>query len=350
MLVRKIRSRGANIVVEAHGEVLFAATGDVGKWQNRFSHRVRNFAAAAAPTNKRPRWSHYGKPLKSTFTATTRYQPGRMRVYSAIGSSAPHAYYVDQGTGVYAGNGPYKAKVLPPWTRGSASLYEHTWHPPNQAATGTRLSVLIRGQEGQGFFDKGLARGFASMRMRAFQVAGDPKITNALKSMPTGMTNFAGNTAADGAFLFELKQWREWRDAAFNSGRVLGKGSTRESRRRADRKAATAARRRRDGEQYRERRREESKKRSQKRRDEQKAKNQSKPAKPEIKQSNSSAKRNERLRFIAAAVKKYGSDVDLNSLEFEGGYWYLTVKVFTKRDADGEMRPDFKEIRGRKVG
>lgn len=216
MLVRKIRKRGANIVVEAHGEVLFAATGDVGKWQNRMSHRVRAFAAQEAPRNKRPRWGHYGKPLRSTFTATTRYQEGNMRVYSAIGSSAPHAYYVDQGTGVFNGAGPYPAKVLPPWQRGEGSLYEATWRP---GGPGTRRvkPIMIKGQKGQGFFDKGLARGFRSMRLRAFQLPGEggPKISQALNSMPTGMTNFAGNTPADGAFIASLEQWRAWRDAAW---------------------------------------------------------------------------------------------------------------------------------------
>jgi len=222
MLVRKIRRRGANIVVEAHGEVLFAATGDVGRWQNRFSHRVRAFAMQAAPTNKRPRWAHYGKPLKSTFTATTKYQEGRMRVYSAIGSSAPHAYYVDQGTGIYGGGGPYEAKVLPPWTRGGASLYEHTWRPTGPGGRKVK-PVMIKGQKGQFFFDKGLQRAFQSMRMRAFQVPGDAKITNAINSMPTGMDNFAGNTVSDGAFTAQLNEWRAWRDEAWSRNDTLGK-------------------------------------------------------------------------------------------------------------------------------
>lgn len=216
MLVRKIRNRGANIVVEAHAEVLFAATGDVGRWQNRMSQRVRSFAAQAAPRNKRPRWAHYGKPLRDTFTATTKYQEGNMRVYSAIGSSAPHAYYVDQGTGVFNGSGPYPAKVLPPWQRGEGSLYEATWRP--NGPNGKRVKpVMIKGQKGQGFFAAGLARGFRSMRLRSFQVPGEggPKIANAMAAMPTGMENFKGNTPGDGAFVAQLKQWREWRDEAW---------------------------------------------------------------------------------------------------------------------------------------
>jgi hypothetical protein len=219
MLVRRIRNRGANIVVEAHAEVLFAATGDVGRWQNRLSHRVRAAAAAAAPRNKRPRWAHYGKPLKTTFTATSRYQEGNMRVYSAIGSSAPHAYYVDQGTGVFNGSGPYPAKVLPPWQRGEGSLYEATWRP---GGPGKRLvaPVMIKGQKGQGFFAEGLARGFRSMRLRSFQLPGEggPKIANAMAAIPTGMTDFKGNTPGGGAFIASLTEWREWRDEAWTRG------------------------------------------------------------------------------------------------------------------------------------
>lgn len=227
VLVRRIRRRGANIVVEAHGEVLFAPTGDVGRWNNRFSQRVRTFAAQEAPTNKRPRWGHYGKPLKTTFTASTTYQPGRMRVYSAVGSSSPHAYYVDQGTGIYAGNGPYEAAVLPPWRQGDPSLYESTWRP---AGPGTRRvrPVLIKGQKGQFFFDKGLKRGFISMRMRSFQVPGEGKITEALRSIPSGLLGFLGNTPGDAAFRASLEEWRAWRDAAWDRSGLLGKsGGTR---------------------------------------------------------------------------------------------------------------------------
>lgn len=227
-LVRRIRRRGANIVVEAHGEVLFAATGDVGRWTNRFSQRVRAFAEQEAPSNKRPRWAHYGKPLKSTLTASTTYQPGRMRVYSAVGSSSAHAWYVDQGTGIYNDSSPYPAKILPPWQRGEGSLYEHTWRPGGPGSRRVR-TVMIKGQKGQFFFDKGLERGFRSMRMRAFQVPGEggPKISGVLNSMPTGMENFAGNTPVTGAFIAELETWRKWRDEAWNNREDLGRGKSR---------------------------------------------------------------------------------------------------------------------------
>lgn len=225
MLVRRIRNRGANIVVEANGEVLFAPTGDVGRWTNRFSQRVRAFTEQEAPTNKRPRWGHYGKPLKSTMRASTTYQPGRMKVYAAVGSTAPHAYYVDQGTGIYAGNGAYKAKVLPPWTRGDPSLYEASWRPNGPG--GKRVKpVYIKGQKGQGFFDAGLKRGFRSMRLRAFQVPGDAKITEALNSIPTGLAGFLGNTPPTAGFVASLEEWRTWRDAAWVRNESLGRGKS----------------------------------------------------------------------------------------------------------------------------
>lgn len=234
VLVRRIRKRGANIVVEAHGEVLFSAVGPVGRWTNMFSNRVTAFTAEEAPENKRPRWAHYGKPLKSTITSSTTYQPVRMKVYSAVGSTAPHAYYVDQGTGIYAGNGPYEAKILPPWQRGSASLYERTWRPsPVEGRPGPRRvkPVMVKGQRGQFFFDEGLRRGFQSMRMRSFQVPTDAKITDALRSMPTGMTNFLGNTPPDKAFRAQLEEWRQWRDDAwFNDEGLARMGGIRQPR------------------------------------------------------------------------------------------------------------------------
>jgi hypothetical protein len=323
VLVRRIRNRGANIVVEANGEVLFAPTGDVGRWTNRFSHRVLAAAQQAAPVNKRPRWGHYGKPLKTTFRASTTYQPGRMKVYSAIGSGSPHAYYVDQGTGVYAGNGPYEAKVLPPWRQGDPSLYESTWRPGGPGTRKVR-PVVIKGQKGQFFFDAGLKRGFQSMRMRSFQVPGDGTISKALASIPTGLLNFLGNTPADAAFRMSLEEWRSWRDAAFDAGKVLGREggrSTSEGQRRlakaqaAKAKAAAAAAKKHHGLN---------------------AKGQAaldaaikgtakpKPKKPSRKPKNVQAHKADKQKFLAAMMKKYDK-IDPGSLDYRDGYWYLTV-------------------------
>lgn len=238
-LVRRIQGRNANIVVEAHGEVLFAGSGPVGRWTNRFSHRVRAASAGYAPTNKRPRWAHYGKPLKSTFTASTTYQPGRMRVYAAIGSSAPHAYYVDQGTK------GFNAKILPPTSHGGSDLREATWRVPNPATGGTRQTwseigtIPVSGQRAQEFFARGLARGFQSMRMRSYQIPADPRISGVLDSIPTGMTGFKGNTPADGAFVAQLQEWRADREAAWRATRPAKPRRARTPRR------ATAEQRRR---------------------------------------------------------------------------------------------------------
>lgn len=243
VLIKRIHNRGANIVVEANGEVLFAPTGDVGQWTSRFSRAATRFSAEYAPTNKRPRWSHYGKPLKTTFTSSTVFQPGRMKVHSAVGSTSPHAYYVDQGTGVFAGNGPYKAKILPPWHRGSASLYEHTWRPGGPGERRVK-PVMIRGQraanEGKGFFDPGLTRAFQYMRMRSFQVPADGKITAALGSFPEGLANFAGNTEASPGFVAQLEVWRTWRDEAWRRREELGKDHRRGRTRKQVRKQRAA--------------------------------------------------------------------------------------------------------------
>lgn len=273
VLVRRIHNRGANIVVEANAEVLFAATEDVGKWTNKFSHRVGQLVRKEAPTNKRPRWGHYGKPLKDTITVSTSYHPSRMKVYSAVGSRAPHAYYVDQGTGIYNGSAPYAAKVLPPWHRGSPSLYEHTWRPggpPNPKVA----PVMIRGQKGQHFFDKGLDRAFKSLGDARFKSIGSAAVQSAVNSFPTGLANFSGNTDSGPAFQASLDEWRSWRDAAFNSDVSLGlRGGSRSQARRQAKAQATAGARAQASAVRKARRANLSKQRSQARRDAIKAMN-----------------------------------------------------------------------------
>jgi hypothetical protein len=221
VLIKTFHNRGSTIVVEAHGEVLFSAAGDVGRWTKQLTRAIKVATQANAPRNKRPRWTHYGKPLKQTFDADVRYVPSRMRVYGAVGSSALHAAFVDQGTGVFGGNGAYEAKILPPWRRGSPSLYEQGWSPNG---SGERSSVLIKGQPGQFFFDAGLAQGFAAMRILSFEAPLTPKISEAVRSLPPGILSFLdqGNTVANPLFKQQLAEWRSWRQAAFNEGRTLG--------------------------------------------------------------------------------------------------------------------------------
>ena len=227
MLVRRLKTRGATMVVEAHGEVLFLPSGILGNWTRRFSARVREFAAQEAPSNKRPRWAHYGAPLKTTMTASTSYHPSRMRVYSAVGSKSPHALYVDQNTNVFAGNSPWAAAVLPPYQWGSASLYEATWKPGGADGRRQVAPVMIQGQQGQFFMDKAVNRGFRSMRLRSAQLPaeGASKMTGVLRSTPSELlTPFAQNAGTKAAFKASLEEWRQWRDAAWDAGEGLGRG------------------------------------------------------------------------------------------------------------------------------
>lgn len=225
-VVRRIRRGDTTISVESHAEILFMPEGEVWRWKQRLMRRIRAATIRAAPSNKRPRWAHYGKPLKTTIhTAKPNFWGNgrdKMRIYGAVGSNSPYAYYVNEGTGVYAGKGPYPAKILPPWRRGDASLYEHTWRPTGP--DGRRVApVMIKGQRPQGFMDKGLAEGFASMRLRSYQVAGEGRITDAIGASVTMLDNFSGATEQTNAFVLELALWRMWRDEAWEGGRFLGR-------------------------------------------------------------------------------------------------------------------------------
>lgn len=229
-LIRTLHSRGARTTVIANAEVLFTPNGDVSQWMRDFSRKATRFAAQEAPSNRRPRWKHYGKPLKSSFTSTTLANPSSLQVASAIGSSSPYSAYVDQGTGIYGGNGPYQAKILPPWSQGSPSLYEHTW-----IAGDRRIgTVTIRGQKGQFFFDKALKRAFIAKGMVTTKVPGEP---GAFRSWPGELAEAFGNTPWSFAFDAQLREWRAWRDAAWDGGRVLGvRPSTGSTRRRKERR------------------------------------------------------------------------------------------------------------------
>lgn len=352
VLMRRFHKRNVSGYVEANAEILFTGSGEVGRWTRQLSLRIRAATERAAPSNKRPRWGHYGKPLKSTFTATTSYQPGRMRVYAGIGSTAGHALYVDQGTGVHGGTGPYPAKILPPWTWGGTSLYESTWKAsPTSKPAGP---VMIKGQRGQFFFEKGLAAGMASMRMRSYQVPSDPRMAAAIRTMPAAVSNFVSVGGGGGAFQASLEQWREWRDAAHRNNRVLGEGfdiAERDRRwaRKSERAEQSRLRKRMNSESNRRRRAAESKVRSQKRRDRLKAEKEAKglhnaqATKKAAQAAQAKDLRAERARFLAAMIKKYGaSNVETASLELRGGYYYLTVR---KQDDRGKSY--FDEVRGK---
>lgn len=247
-LVERLKKRGTTITVYANGELLFAPGGQIDQWNRRFSRSMRRFAAMEAPSNKRPRWMHYGKPLKATMRASTDINPSTMQAHAAVGSTAAHAAYVDQGTGIHAGNSPYPAKILPPWKQGSPSLYEHTWRPPNSSPSGWSKvpEVMIRGQKGQFFFAEALSKGLRAARLPSIEV---PESALGLDTFPERLANFQGNTPFSFAFDTQLRIWRSWRDAAFNRGDLLGEGGgrrrrTRNSRARYRRTPTTDAQRR----------------------------------------------------------------------------------------------------------
>lgn len=375
MTIYQLRKRGAKGVLQANGELLFLPTGDVGRWKNRFSANAQKFTAAEAPSNKRPRWAHYGLPLKRTINrSSTRFVKTRAgaRLYSVVGSTAPYSAYVDQGTGIYNGGSPYRAKVLPPWRRGEGSLYEASWRPPSGGTAGAGDSVwsrpavrpvYIAGQQGQFFFDAGLRRTFRAMRVRQSiaPIGGLPgQMSQALSSMPAGLEDgFSGATPVNSAFVAQLQEWRQWRDERFNSGRVLGRdGGSRTAegvRRRgtaersparegAENRRAAAGRSRQAYNSMVYRRRQKAKQALND------AKSTQKPKQAKVGPGYAQRKAAEKQRFLAAAARKYGqSNIDRGSLEFEGGYWYVTVKVMEPRPGDGALRPGFKEIRGRRV-
>lgn len=218
-IIRRFKKRGATFTVEAYGEVMFMPGGVVYSWTNRFTGRIRAAVIGYAPTNKRPRWGHYGDPLKSSIISSRPqfrlFSGVNPRVYAAVGSTAAHAYYVDQGTGIYAGGSPWKAKILPPWSVGDNSLYEHTWRPGGPG-TPKVAPVMIKGQRGQFFFDKGLKRAFQSMRMRSYVVPEGARVSDVLNSAPSAVTNLIGpHMAGNPAFKVSLEQWRTWRDDAW---------------------------------------------------------------------------------------------------------------------------------------
>lgn len=219
-----LRANGANVVVQAFGEALFVPGAPAHRFTEEFSIAVKRWSRAAAPTNKRPRWSHYGLPLKQTIEASRpRFykRSGGARLFAAVGSSSPHAYYVDQGTHSFF------AKILPPWTHGGASLYEHTWKRPVSRGDGEVTweevgQIHVSGQRAQHFFEKGLTRAFATVLRQSGAGETTRLLSEATLREAEGTLGFLGNTPNDSAFQQQLEQWRLWRDEAWNSGRILG--------------------------------------------------------------------------------------------------------------------------------
>lgn len=223
MLVRRFRKRNATVVVEASGEVLFAPGTELSRWKNRFSQRIRAATIKAAPMHnygRRPLRPHPGPHLKETISASTTTRISRTggRFYIAVGSSAKYALFVDQGTAGQA------AKVLPPYSVGSPSLYWHRSKVPTPGGGWQELGpIFVRGQEAKHFFDTGLRLGFQSMMMRSYQVPGEgiSGMRGALASMPEGLIN-AATASKDQGYAPSFREWVEWRDLAFKRHQGMG--------------------------------------------------------------------------------------------------------------------------------
>lgn len=217
MYAKTIRKRGATVVVEANAELMFLPSGQVGSWYRRFNDRILKFTIEATPVHnsaKRPLRPHPGPHLKETIVRgkTKAFLRAKgAKLYSAIGSRSPYAVYVDQGTD------PFMAKILPPWSDGSPTLYEASWAPPRQR--GTPLGpIRVSGQKARNYFATGLERGFRSMRMRSYQIPGERGV---FASATQDITTYGAEALPSrgpeeqDAFKMRLREWRSWRDAAF---------------------------------------------------------------------------------------------------------------------------------------
>lgn len=208
-VVKRLHGRGIRSgVVEAHGEVLFSHGAVVPRWTSQFTRAIKTGAEKRAPSNKRPRWSHYGDPLKKSFTATTKPDPARMMVHAAVGSRAHYSLFVDQGTKAHM------AKILPPWKAKGLPLYEHTqWIPGTRKQRG---EIPVDGQKAQNFFEYGLRFGFAKMRM-VEGMSPESAVRSAVNQTTHSLPEFLGATPVDAAFKIQLEEWRQERTKAFRA-------------------------------------------------------------------------------------------------------------------------------------
>lgn len=222
--VKAVKKRNVTLIITAEGEHLFLPGSGVLRWKKQLNASVLASTEAAAPVNKRPRWSHYGEPLKSSFFKTgDRVNPIRMFASSAVGSRSHYSVYTDQGTGVHGGNGPYRARILPPWQYGSASLYESTWRPAGQGAKPV-APVMIKGQRGQHYFEKGIIRGARASRLQTYRKNENLRMATTAVYAKSVLPAPSASAAMGSAFRSQLEQWREWRDDAWMKQTGLGRG------------------------------------------------------------------------------------------------------------------------------
>ncbi|MBC7630406.1 hypothetical protein [Aeromicrobium sp.] len=337
------------MAVTATAEVLFMPTGPVGRFSNTLSNRVTAATRGFAPRNSRPTWGHepaaHGRSLKRSFTSSSATRG--LRIYTAVGSSSKYSAFVDQGTGIYAGNSPWEATILPPGAVGSPSLYEHTWIPSPKS--GKRVgTVIIKGQHPQYFFSRGLTAGLRSVHIATATMPGT-SLAGAVDTFPEELaSHVTAATEPEIAFLASLTEWRRWRDEAWSRHDPLGHGGARtaEHQRRADaqglrvqaQRARRAAAKPSPEQRTADNRRRQAKRRAR-----------LKEAKTTV-NTRSQQKIAERARFLHAAIEKYGARVDPSSLEFRSGYWYIEVleRVVARPGGPTLLLP--REIRGRKIG
>lgn len=219
--------RGSAVIVNAFGQALFRPGTDVSNWNRRLSNIVTAQTRLAAPSHdyaKRPLRPHpWLKTLKETITSTSRTEitEGGGIFWTAVGSSAPYAAFVDQGTNGQA------AKILPPWSPGSPTLYDSAWVNP---ATGRPVGPkLVPGQRAREYFAAGLQRGFETMGLRSIEAPGSGET---LTSFPETLA--AEVTTSDQPYAPSIAEWRRWREDAFwarmDAERAL-RGSNRKSER-----------------------------------------------------------------------------------------------------------------------
>ena len=210
--LQRFKDHNTNGYIMADATGLFQRGRPVSNWLNMLTKRVSAEIAKAAPSNKRPRWAHYGPPLKMTIRGSTypRKASGkRYYLYTSVGSTAPYAMYVDQGSGIHAGKSSWEAKILPPWPAKGYELYE-------KKRDGRK--VMIEGQEGKFFFAKGLEKGFDRMVRRSFQPVGVREGVSGLRqtflSMPQSAVSQLAATPTSPAFQMSLNKWRLWKSEA----------------------------------------------------------------------------------------------------------------------------------------
>lgn len=311
MLEKAIKKKNVVMYAEARGELLVMPGKVINSWTRRLGKRMVRYTAAAAPTHnygKRPLRPHPGPHLKTTIIhGKTKPYPRKSGgvVYSAIGSTSPYAAFVDQGTS------GQMAKVLPPWSPGSGSLFEASWSPGGRGPIGAKP---VSGQRARNFFAKGTERAFAYMLRRSYQVPGEQGLMK--KEAPSignmGWNAFFGNTQADPAFAKRLSQWRAWRAAAYENPSYQAERERRRKRSRAMDPEVKAQKAR----ERAERRKEESRKRTQRHR------KKTKSTAGDRKERK--ARLADRAAFIRAMKDRYGK-IDEGSVDYKNGYWYALV-------------------------